>query len=210
MLDIGRLMGSLVGESEQRTRQALRIIDAMAPCVAMLDEVEKALAGAGGGQGDSGVASRMFGTLLTWLNDRQSDVFVVCTCNDISKLPPEFARSERFDGVFFLDLPTAEQRQGDLGDLPPDVRPRSAAAASPGRQLDRRRDPQLLPAGGAARCAADGRGPERRAGGRHSGRVGRATAPVGQRPLPRCGKDGHLSAPNSKQKFSAPHQSKSA
>jgi hypothetical protein len=65
ILDIGRLMGSLVGESEQRTRQALRTIDAMAPCVAMLDEVEKALAGAGGGQGDSGVASRMFGTLLT-------------------------------------------------------------------------------------------------------------------------------------------------
>jgi SpoVK/Ycf46/Vps4 family AAA+-type ATPase len=111
ILDIGRLMGSLVGESEQRTRQALRIVDAMAPCVAMIDELDKALAGVGGAQGDSGVASRMFGTLLTWLNDRQSDVFVVCTCNDISKLPPEFARSERFDGVFFVDLPTPEQRQ---------------------------------------------------------------------------------------------------
>ncbi len=69
-------MGSLVGQSEERTRQALRIIDAMAPCVAMLDEVEKAFAGMNG-NGDSGVASRMFGQFLSWLNDHDSDVFVV-------------------------------------------------------------------------------------------------------------------------------------
>ena len=108
-LDVGSLMGSLVGQSEERTRQALRIIDAMAPCVAMIDEVEKAFAGMHG-SGDSGVASRMFGTFLSWLNDHDSDVFVVCTANDVSKLPPEFSRSERFDGVFFLDLPGRDEK----------------------------------------------------------------------------------------------------
>ena len=109
ILDVGSLMGSLVGQSEQRTREALRIIDAMAPCVAMIDEVEKAFAGVGG-NGDSGVAARMFGTFLGWLNDHESDVFVVCTANDVSKLPPEFGRSERFDGIFFLDLPGREEK----------------------------------------------------------------------------------------------------
>ncbi|WP_417746730.1 AAA family ATPase [Rosistilla oblonga] len=108
-LDVGSLMGSLVGQSEERTRQALRVIDAMAPCIAMIDEVEKAFAGMNG-SGDSGVASRMFGTFLSWLNDHESDVFVVCTANDVSKLPPEFSRSERFDGVFFLDLPSREEK----------------------------------------------------------------------------------------------------
>ncbi len=77
----------------------------------MIDEVEKAFAGAsGGGQNDSGVSSRMFGTFLSWLNDHESDVFVVCTANDVAKLPPEFARAERFDGVFFVDLPGREQK----------------------------------------------------------------------------------------------------
>ena len=112
ILDVGSLMGSLVGQSEERTRLALKIADAMAPCVVMIDEVEKALSGvAASGQTDSGVSARMFATFLSWLNDHESDVFVICTCNDISKLPPEFARAERFDGVFFVDLPTAEQRQ---------------------------------------------------------------------------------------------------
>lgn len=112
ILDVGALMGSLVGQSEERTRQALRIADAMAPCILMIDEVEKALSGVGGsGQHDSGVSARMFGSLLSWLNDHESDVFVVCTANDVSKLPPEFGRAERFDGLFFLDLPVAEQKQ---------------------------------------------------------------------------------------------------
>ncbi len=105
-MDIGSLMGSLVGQSEERTRTALRIVDAMAPCVLMIDEVEKAFSGVGGsGANDSGVSSRMFGRFLQWLNDHESDVFVVCTSNDATRLPPEFSRSERFDGVFFLDLP---------------------------------------------------------------------------------------------------------
>ena len=111
-LDVGALMGSLVGQTEQRTRQALDIVDRMQPAVLFIDEVEKALAGAtGSGAADSGVSSRMFGTLLSWLNDHESDVFVVCTANDVSRLPPEFARCERFDAIFFLDLPGDTQRQ---------------------------------------------------------------------------------------------------
>jgi SpoVK/Ycf46/Vps4 family AAA+-type ATPase len=112
ILDVGSLMGSLVGSTEQNTRQALRIADAMAPCVLMVDELEKALAGVqSSGQTDSGVSARLFGTFLTWLSDHTSDVFVVCTSNDVSKLPPEFSRAERFDGVFFLDLPTAAEKE---------------------------------------------------------------------------------------------------
>jgi hypothetical protein len=108
-LDVGSLLGSLVGQSEQNIRQALRIADAMAPCVLFLDEVEKGLSGVSGA-GDSGVSSRLFGSLLTWLNDHTSDVYVVATCNDISRLPPEFSRAERFDGIFFLNLPGAAER----------------------------------------------------------------------------------------------------
>ena len=111
-LDVGALMGSLVGQTEERTRRALRIVDAMQPAVLFVDEVEKALSGvAGSGQTDSGVSARMFGSLLSWLNDHESDVFVVCTANDVTKLPPEFCRAERFDGLFFLDLPGEEQKQ---------------------------------------------------------------------------------------------------
>ena len=112
ILDVGSLMGSLVGQSEERTRQALATINAMAPCVLTIDEVEKAFAGAtGGSNGDSGVSSRTFGSFLSWLNDHESDVFVVCTANDIQKLSPEFVRAERFDAVFFLEQ---EQGKGEL------------------------------------------------------------------------------------------------
>ncbi|MFL5329191.1 MAG: AAA family ATPase [Gemmataceae bacterium] len=109
-LDLGSLMGSLVGSSEANVRRALQIADAMSPCVLFCDEVEKALAGVGS-NGDSGVSTRMFGTLLTWLADHESDVFFACSANDISKLPPEFARAERFDAVFFLDLPTGKDKE---------------------------------------------------------------------------------------------------
>jgi ATPase family associated with various cellular activities (AAA) len=112
VVDVGSLMGSLVGETESRTRQALRMIDAMSPCVAFIDEIDKALAGvSASGSGDSGVSARMFGTLLSWLNDHTSDAFVIATCNDVSRLPPEFARAERFDAVFFLDLPGEAQKR---------------------------------------------------------------------------------------------------
>ncbi|HEX3314444.1 MAG TPA: AAA family ATPase, partial [Gemmataceae bacterium] len=110
ILDIGALLGSLVGQTEQNIRQALRIADAMAPCILFVDELEKGLAGIGG-QGDSGVSTRLFGTLLTWLAEHDSDVFFIGTANDISKLPPEFTRAERLDAVFFLDLPADTGRK---------------------------------------------------------------------------------------------------
>ena len=112
ILDIGALMGSLVGMTEERTRQALRIADAMAPCVVFVDEIEKGLSGVqASGQTDSGVSARMFGTLLTYLNDHESDVYFVCSANDVSKLPPEFTRAERFDAIFFLDLPGSREKE---------------------------------------------------------------------------------------------------
>ena len=111
-LDVGSLMGSLVGSTEANIRQALRIADAMSPCILFCDEVEKALSGvANSGQTDSGVSARLFGSLLTWMNDHTTDVYLVATCNDISKLPPEFGRAERFDGIFFLNLPGPQERQ---------------------------------------------------------------------------------------------------
>jgi len=111
ILDVGTLMGSLVGATEANIRQALHIADAMAPCVLFVDELEKALSGAASSsQTDSGVSARLFGTLLTWLSDHESDVFFVGTSNDITKLPPEFSRSERFDAVYFLDLPGTGQK----------------------------------------------------------------------------------------------------
>ena len=111
VLDIGALMGSLVGQTEGNVRRALQIADAMAPCILFIDELEKALGGATStGTGDSGVSSRMLGTLLSWMNDHTSNVYVVATCNDISKLPPELTRAERFDGIVFLDLPGREQK----------------------------------------------------------------------------------------------------
>ncbi len=111
-LDVGSLLGSLVGQSEGNMRQALKIADAMAPCILYCDEIEKHLSGvAGSGQADSGVSARLFGNLLSSLNDHTSDVFFIGTCNDISKLPPEFVRAERFDSVFFIDLPTSQERE---------------------------------------------------------------------------------------------------
>ena len=112
ILDIGSLMGSLVGLTEERTRQALRIADAMAPCIVFVDEIEKGLSGVqASGQTDSGVSARMFGTLLSYLNDHESDVYFVCSANDVSKLPPEFTRAERFDAIFFLDLPGSREKE---------------------------------------------------------------------------------------------------
>jgi len=112
ILNMGRLFGSLVGESEQRTEAALRVIDAVSPCVLMIDEIEKALSGmSGSGKSDSGVSSRVFGTFLSWLQDHESNVYVIATCNDIMALPPEFSRAERWDAVFFLDLPNETEKR---------------------------------------------------------------------------------------------------
>jgi len=108
-LNLGKVFGSLVGESEAKMRDALKVVDAMAPCVLFLDEIEKGLAGVGGSSTDGGTTQRVGGTFLTWLNDHTSEVFVIATCNDYSKLPPEYTRMGRWDAIFFVDNPTVEE-----------------------------------------------------------------------------------------------------
>lgn len=108
LMDVGRLHSKYVGESEANLRGALRLADSLAPCVLFIDEVEKALSGVGS-DGDSGVSARVFGSLLTWMNDRESDVFVALSANDVTRLPPEFSRAERLDRVFMVDLPTGDE-----------------------------------------------------------------------------------------------------
>ena len=106
-LDIGALFGSLVGESEERARRALRLAETVAPAVVWIDEIEKGLAHGGL---DSGTSTRVFGTILTWMQEKTAPCFVVATANDISSLPPELLRKGRFDEIFFLDLPTLDER----------------------------------------------------------------------------------------------------
>lgn len=110
VMKLGSLRAKYSGESEANLEGSLNTIDSMQPCVLFIDEVEKGLSGSGSGELDSGVGSRMFGTLLSWMNDHTSDVLTVCTSNEISALPPEFSRAERFDGIFFFDLPTPKER----------------------------------------------------------------------------------------------------
>jgi len=107
-LDVGALFGSLVGESEARTRKALALAETVAPCILWIDEVEKAF---GSGGLDGGVSTRVFGTILTWMQEKTAPCFVVATANNITQLPPELLRKGRFDEIFFLDLPTLAERQ---------------------------------------------------------------------------------------------------
>ncbi|MCZ6690207.1 MAG: AAA family ATPase [Planctomycetota bacterium] len=110
-LDMGRMFGSLVGQSEEQLRKALAIAEATAPVVLMLDEVEKGLSGgASPGALDGGTTARVLGTFLTWLQDKTAPVFVLATANDVSRLPPELLRKGRFDEIFTLDLPNQEER----------------------------------------------------------------------------------------------------
>ncbi|ERN42393.1 ATPase of the AAA+ class [Rubidibacter lacunae KORDI 51-2] len=109
-LDVGRLFGGLVGESESRTRQGLALAEALAPCVLWIDEIDKAFAGAEG-RGDAGTSSRVFGTFITWMAEKRSPVFVVATANNIRALPPELLRKGRFDEIFFVGLPETEERR---------------------------------------------------------------------------------------------------
>jgi AAA+ superfamily predicted ATPase len=107
-LDAGALFGSLVGESEERVRRALRLAETVAPCVLWIDELEKGFAS---GDLDGGTAHRVFGTILTWMQEKTAPVFVVATANDVTALAPETMRRGRFDEVFFLDLPTEAERR---------------------------------------------------------------------------------------------------
>ncbi|PSF38099.1 AAA family ATPase [Aphanothece hegewaldii CCALA 016] len=109
-LDVGRLFGGLVGESESRTRQMINLAEALSPCVLWIDEIDKAFAGVDG-RGDGGTTSRVFGTFINWLAEKQSSVFVVATANNIQALPPEMLRKGRFDEIFFVGLPNQEERE---------------------------------------------------------------------------------------------------
>lgn len=113
-LDLGALKSKFVGESEQNLRKAFNVIAAIGRCIVWLDEVEKALAGATQGAADGGVSSDALGAILSWMQERQGEAFVIACANDISGLPPEFLRKGRFDECWFVDLPTLEERQGVL------------------------------------------------------------------------------------------------
>lgn len=109
-LDIGRIFSSLVGSSEENMRRAITTAESVAPAILWIDEIEKAFAGTRGGESDAGTSSRVFGTFLTWLQEKTAPVFVIATANNIATLPPELMRKGRLDEIFFVDLPTPEER----------------------------------------------------------------------------------------------------
>lgn len=125
-LDLNALKGKYVGQSEASIRQAFNTIEAIGRCVIVIDEIEKALAGASGEAGDGGVSADALGALLSWMNDRTSEAFVVATANAVDKLPPELLRKGRFDEVFWVGLPNDVERQGVV----------AAALRSHGRNAD--------------------------------------------------------------------------
>ena len=110
-LDIGRLLGKYVGESEHNMRIALKTAESISPCILWIDEIEKAFAGIDQNGGASDITKRLFGQFLTWLQEKENTVFVVATANDITAFPPEFLRKGRFDEVFFIDFPNEEERE---------------------------------------------------------------------------------------------------
>jgi SpoVK/Ycf46/Vps4 family AAA+-type ATPase len=110
--DMGRMFGSLVGSSEENVRRAIAVAESVAPAILWVDEIDKAFAGSqGSGATDGGTTARVFGTFLTWLSEKTAPVFVVATANDISQLPPELLRKGRLDEIFFVDLPSPEERK---------------------------------------------------------------------------------------------------
>lgn len=110
--DMGRMFGSLVGSSEENVRRAIAVAESVAPAILWVDEIDKAFAGSqGSGATDGGTTARVFGTFLTWLSEKTAPVFVVATANDISQLPPELLRKGRLDEIFFVDLPSRDERE---------------------------------------------------------------------------------------------------
>jgi len=108
---MGRMFGSLVGSSEENVRRAIAVAESVAPAILWVDEIDKAFAGSqGSGSTDGGTTARVFGTFLTWLSEKTAPVFVVATANDISQLPPELLRKGRLDEIFFVDLPSRDER----------------------------------------------------------------------------------------------------
>ncbi len=111
-LDVGRLFQSLVGSSEENLRTAIRVAESIAPVVLWVDEIEKGFSGVGSSNvSDAGTAARVFGSFITWLQEKKAPVFVIATANDVTQLPPELVRKGRFDEIFFVDLPDASERR---------------------------------------------------------------------------------------------------
>ncbi|MCK4666121.1 AAA family ATPase [Candidatus Dependentiae bacterium] len=111
-LDMGKIFGSLVGSSEDNIRRAIKTAESISPCIVWIDEIEKALSGVqSSGSTDAGTTSRVFGTFITWLQEKTKPVFVIATANDVTMLPPELMRKGRFDEIFFVDLPTHNERK---------------------------------------------------------------------------------------------------
>ncbi len=108
-MDFGKIFSGIVGSSEENMRRALQTAEAVAPSILWVDEIEKGLVGLNS-TGDSGVSTRIFGTFLTWMQEKQAPVFVIATANNIDNLPPELLRKGRFDEIFFVDLPTLNER----------------------------------------------------------------------------------------------------
>lgn len=109
-LDLGSLKGKFVGESEGNLRKALAVIETVGRCVVWLDEIEKAMSGATQGAADGGVSADQLGTILTWMQERVGEAFVIATSNDAEQLPPELLRAGRFDDVWWVDLPTSSEK----------------------------------------------------------------------------------------------------
>ena len=112
-MDFATVQGSYVGQSEQQLKDALTTAENVSPCILWIDEIEKGLSGAGGSN-DGGVSTRMVGQFLFWLQECKKQVFVVATANDVSMLPSELLRRGRFDELFFVDLPTSDERRDIL------------------------------------------------------------------------------------------------
>jgi hypothetical protein len=137
-LDMGRVFGGVVGQSEGNLRAVIQTAEAIAPCVLWIDEIEKGFSGSqSSGSTDGGTSSRVFGSFLSWMQEKEKPVFVVATANDVSRLPPEFLRKGRFDELFFVDLPAPAEREqiwhiviARHGRTPGDFDPAALAKAS--------------------------------------------------------------------------------
>lgn len=109
-MDLGRIFGKYVGESERNMRTSLQLAESIAPCILWIDEIEKAFTGLGSDDGGSTITTRLFGNFLTWMQEKEQPVFIIATANNITNLPPELMRKGRFDELFFIDLPNEEAR----------------------------------------------------------------------------------------------------
>src|ERR1017187_656052 len=111
-LDAGKIFAGIVGQSESNLRSVMQTAEAIAPCVLWLDEIEKGFSGSRSSNAtDGGTSARVFGSFISWMQEKKSQVFIVATANDVSQLPPEMLRKGRFDALFFVDLPNQTERQ---------------------------------------------------------------------------------------------------